>query len=48
MTQGKRVNVYTFDLLYLKQQASQAPVTHTYNPCYLEGKDQEAHGSKPS
>jgi hypothetical protein len=26
----------------------QAPVAHTYNPCYLEGRAQEDGGSKPA
>jgi hypothetical protein len=24
------------------------PVAHTYNPSYSGGRDQEAHGSKPT
>jgi hypothetical protein len=27
---------------------SRAPVAHTYNPSYSEGRDQEDHGSKPA
>jgi hypothetical protein len=32
----------------LKTCCGQAPVAHTYNPRYLGGRDQEAHGSKPA
>jgi hypothetical protein len=30
-----------------KERTSQAPVTHTYNPSYSGGRDQEDHNSKP-
>jgi hypothetical protein len=32
----------------LKNEISQALKPHTCNPSYLEGRDQEDHGSKPA
>jgi hypothetical protein len=34
--------------LYIKKITSWALVTHTCNPNYLGGRDQEDHGSKPT
>jgi hypothetical protein len=31
-----------------KEIVSRAPVSHTYNPSYSGGRDQEDHGSKPA